>query len=96
MEFIGYGLSIVLFALIFSQGLKRTWSDWVSDGVIDGAYPWPTWVSSALVPIGVGLLMFRLMQRLMHAGFAAFAPNSKIAKIEIEHRSLSEKQDDLP
>ena len=96
MEFIGYCLSIILFALIFIQGLKRTWSDWTTNGIIDGAYLWPTWITSALVPIGVGLLMFRLVQRLTHSGIAAAFPNFQIPKIGPEHWSSSEKQDDPP
>lgn len=89
MKVIGYVLSIVLFALIFSQGLKRAWSDWASDGIIDGAFAWPTWVSSAIVPLGVGLLTLRLVQRLIQASVAVVAPNSTLGRLEHELQELA-------
>ena len=80
MEFVGYGLSLALFALIFDRGVRRTWEDWTSNGIIDGAYAWPTWVASAVVPIGVGMLLLRLLACFVESGLGAFAPGSRVAK----------------
>lgn len=77
MELIGYGLSIILFALIFDRGVRRAWEDWTSHGIIDGAYAWPTWVASVVVPIGVGVLLLRLLACFIASGVGIFAPDSR-------------------
>lgn len=79
MEFVGYGLSLALFALVFDRGVRRTWEDWTSSGIIDGAYAWPTWIASAVVPIGVGMLLLRLLACFIESGLGAIAPDSRLA-----------------
>ena len=49
-----------VFALITVAGYERALDNFVSDDVLAGAIPWPTWVSAALVPIGAGVLVARL------------------------------------
>jgi TRAP-type C4-dicarboxylate transport system permease small subunit len=49
-----------VFALITAAGYQRALDNYLSDDVLAGAIPWPTWASAALVPIGAGLLVLRL------------------------------------
>lgn len=61
MEVVGHAISILLFTLMFYCSVLRTWTDFVTKGVIDGAVVWPTWITSALVPLGTGLLVLRIV-----------------------------------
>jgi TRAP-type C4-dicarboxylate transport system permease small subunit len=54
-----------VFALITVAGYERALDNFVSDDVLAGAIPWPTWVSAALVPIGAGMLVLRLTLALV-------------------------------
>ena len=49
-----------VFALITYVGFDRALDNYVSDDVLAGIIPWPTWVSTAMVPLGSGLLVLRL------------------------------------
>ena len=49
-----------VFALITAAGYERALDNFVSDDVLAGAIPWPTWASAALVPVGAGVLVARL------------------------------------
>ena len=49
-----------VFALITVAGYERALDNYLSDDVLAGAIPWPTWASAALVPIGAGILVLRL------------------------------------
>jgi len=53
-----------VFAAIAWLGWERAWENWVSNDVLAGAIPWPTWASAVLVPIGCGLLVVRLLLHL--------------------------------
>lgn len=48
-----------IFALITYVGFDRARDNYVSDDVLAGVIPWPTWVSTAMVPLGSGLLVLR-------------------------------------
>jgi TRAP-type C4-dicarboxylate transport system permease small subunit len=54
-----------VFALITVAGYERALDNFVSDDVLAGAIPWPTWVSAAFVPIGAGMLVLRLTLALV-------------------------------
>lgn len=53
-----------VFVAIAWLGWERAWDNWVSNDVLAGAIPWPTWASAVLVPIGCGLLVLRLLLHL--------------------------------
>jgi TRAP-type C4-dicarboxylate transport system permease small subunit len=46
---------------IFYQGSLKFWSNWQSQDVVAGAVPWPTWLIAVFVPVGIGLLVLRLL-----------------------------------
>lgn len=64
-EILTSALAIPLFALIGWAGAERAYVDWVRANTLSGSIPWPTWVSSALIPIGTGLLVLRLTMLLV-------------------------------
>lgn len=55
---------IPVFGAISWLGWERAWENWVSNDVLAGGIPWPTWASAVLVPIGCGLLVIRLVLHL--------------------------------
>lgn len=57
-------VGIPVFTAIGWLGWERAWDNWVSDDVLAGAIPWPTWASAVLVPLGCGLLVLRLLLHL--------------------------------
>jgi TRAP-type C4-dicarboxylate transport system permease small subunit len=95
MECIGYGLSLVLFALIFQQGVKRALHEWSIEGVIDGAFPWPTWISSAMVPLGVSVILLRLAVYFVRTGMRCIAPDSPLADGTGEFDSAFKRNEEL-
>ena len=61
MNLVGDSLSAVVMLIILYQGFLKFRSNWLTDGVVAGAIPWPTWLTAVFVPIGVGLLVLRLV-----------------------------------
>ncbi len=95
MECIGYALSLVLFALIFQQGVKRAFHEWSIEGVIDGAFPWPTWISSAMVPLGVSVILLRLAVYFVRTGMLCIALGSQAADGTGESDSAFKRNEEL-
>lgn len=60
---------LLVFALLCKVGFDRALDNFQQNDVLAGAIPWPTWISAALVPLGCGVLVLRLV--LMLAGHAA-------------------------
>jgi TRAP-type C4-dicarboxylate transport system permease small subunit len=54
-----------VFALVTVAGYERALDNFVSEDVLAGAIPWPTWASAALVPLGAGVLVLRLALTLV-------------------------------
>jgi TRAP-type C4-dicarboxylate transport system permease small subunit len=50
-----------VFALITYTGYERALDSYQSNDVLAGVIPWPLWPSIALVPIGSGVLVMRLL-----------------------------------
>lgn len=48
-----------VFALITYVGFDRARDNYLSNDVLAGVIPWPTWVSTGMVPLGAGLLVIR-------------------------------------
>ena len=61
LELVGYVLSAILMAGILYMGSLKTWSSYMAGDVVVTGYAWPTWLSAVLVPLGVGLLLARLL-----------------------------------
>jgi len=68
-------LTAIVFALIAYAGAARAWAAFANDDVTVGVVPWPTWPSVALVPLGAGMLLIRLLARAVaEAAGVAEAP----------------------
>ena len=63
-EIITTASSLVVFILIAWFGYVRMIESFQSGDVMAGAIPWPTWPALALVPLGCGLLVLRLLIHL--------------------------------
>ncbi len=57
------GLSV--FSLITWLGYLRALDNFQQGDVLAGTIPWPTWVSAALMPLGCGVLVLRLLLQLI-------------------------------
>lgn len=56
---------LFVFVLICKVGLDRAVENYQENDVLAGAIPWPTWISAALVPLGCGVLVLRLVLQLI-------------------------------
>lgn len=61
MELIGYILTAAAMIGILYQGSIKFWDNLQAGDVVAGAIPWPTWATAIFVPLGVGLLLLRLV-----------------------------------
>lgn len=61
LELICYTLTAVVMAGILYMGTMKAWTSYQAGDVVVTAYTWPTWVAAALIPLGVGLLVLRLL-----------------------------------
>lgn len=57
--------SAVAFGLVFWLGLERTLGAWRAGEVVAGAVAWPVWLSLAVVPLGCGVLLLRLLANML-------------------------------
>jgi len=60
-EVISCGCGALFLGGMAYVGYERTVIAFVGNEVVVGLIPWPTWLSVVFVPIGAGLLSFRLM-----------------------------------
>ena len=58
-------LAFGVFVLIAYAGAGRAYASFLNGDVTVGIVPWPTWPSVALVPLGAGMLAFRLLIRAL-------------------------------
>ncbi len=58
-------VGLFVFILICDLGYARAIDNFQQGDVLAGAIAWPTWVSSALVPLGCGVLALRLALQLV-------------------------------
>lgn len=63
--------SAAAFGVIFLLGIGRMRDAYLAGDVLEGAIAWPTWIAAALVPLGVGLLLARLLLSALAHGFSA-------------------------
>jgi len=57
--------ALPLFALISYAGATRAWTNWANGDAMSGLIAWPTWVGAALMAFGSGVLVLRLLLRLV-------------------------------
>ena len=67
------------FAVILVLGAGKAWEAWAAGDVLEGAFAWPTWIAAALVPLGVALLLARLLLSTIGHGLSALTGRSLIA-----------------
>ncbi|PWC39522.1 TRAP transporter small permease [Azospirillum sp. TSO35-2] len=58
-------VSIPFFAAMAKVGADRAIDSFLNHDALSGLIAWPTWIASALVPVGAGLLALRLVLRLV-------------------------------
>ena len=65
LECAGNALSCIVFFGIFYEGAIRAWSSFVAKEVTSGTIEWPTWISAAVLTVGVGLILLRMLFRVV-------------------------------
>ena len=78
-EFVGYFLATPVFVAIFYMSVLNTWDAYQGGDVLAGHIPWPTWLASICVPIGVGVLVLRMAFRTVGHALSFIAKRSVIA-----------------
>jgi len=63
-EFLGYVPSLLVFALIFWLGVEHTWTQYVNNDVRIDSLALPLWIGSLAVPIGIGVMLLRVVLRM--------------------------------
>ncbi|GMV54702.1 MAG: hypothetical protein AMXMBFR6_05070 [Betaproteobacteria bacterium] len=87
LELIAYASTLVVMVGIFVQGYSRFIDSYRAGDVVAGAIPWPSWLSAVLIPLGVGLLILRLV-------FGIFSLLSAIASGADEALGITELSED--
>jgi len=72
LRFAGSAIAVVVFLGITYVAVIQTWQAYKASAVTSGIIQWPTWVSSAFVVAGAGLLLLRLVFRTAAFGIAAY------------------------
>lgn len=64
-ELITYACGSVVFGLIVYVMARKVLGSFMANEVAPGAIPWPTWLSLVAVPLGAGLMLLRMLFRLL-------------------------------
>lgn len=64
-ELVTYVCASVVFALIVYVMGAKTLASFAANEVAPGDIPWPTWLSLLAVPLGAGLMLLRMVLRLV-------------------------------
>lgn len=81
LRFVGSALAIVVFLGVTYAAVIHTRDAFQSSDVTSGIIQWPTWVSSAFVVAGAGLLLLRLVFRTAAFGLAALTGSTQVPGI---------------
>lgn len=81
LRFVGSALAIVVFLGVTYVAAIQTREAFQASAVTSGIIQWPTWVSSAFVVAGAGLLLLRLVFRTAAFGIAAFTGSTQVPGI---------------
>jgi len=77
-EFATYLTASIVFGAIVWIALDKAILSFQANEVASGVIPWPTWMSIALVPIGAGVLLLRMVYRLMGHALSLATRTSRI------------------
>ena len=78
-EFIGYACVIPVFAGILYMSTLATWQSYRGADVLAGHIAWPTWVASICVPLGIAVILLRMILRFIGHGLSLLQKRSAIA-----------------
>lgn len=78
-ELVSYACAIPVFVGIFYMSVLTTWEKYKGAEVLAGHIPWPTWLASICVPVGVGVILLRILLRLVGHGLSLVARRSVVA-----------------
>lgn len=70
-QFLVHLSAAAVFVLVLLLGADRAWEAYANQDVLEGAIAWPTWLAAVLVPLGVGLLLARLLLAAAAHGLSA-------------------------
>ena len=76
--------SLVVIAIMAWQVTSLTWESWQQNELMVGIYPWPLWLSKAIVGVSLIVLVIRLLHVALTHLIAAITGNSTIA-IPVAH-----------
>lgn len=77
-ELVTYLAASLVFALITYVTFDKALQSFQAGEVAPGVVPWPSWLSTALVPIGTGLLLLRVVFRLVGHALSLLTRRSRI------------------
>lgn len=61
MDLVSSVLALGVFVGILSTSVRTTWDSWSAGDVLTGSIPWPAWLSHVFIPVGIALLVVRLL-----------------------------------
>jgi TRAP-type C4-dicarboxylate transport system permease small subunit len=77
-ELVTYAFASVVFALIVYITFTKALQSFQANEVSPGLVPWPAWLSIALVPIGCGVLLLRMVFRFIGHAISLASNRSRI------------------
>ena len=75
---ISYACAVVVFGLILWVSVDRAWQSFSVGEVLAGGIAWPVWVAAAFVPVGVGMLLVRLLLGVVGHSLSVLAGRSVV------------------
>lgn len=61
MDLISSALALLVFGAITLTSASTTWNSWSAGDVLAGSILWPVWLSYVFIPLGVALLVARII-----------------------------------
>lgn len=77
-ELVTYATASIVFALIVHVTFGKAVESFRANEVSPGIIPWPAWLSIGLVPIGAGLMLLRMVFRLVGHALSLATRKSRI------------------
>jgi TRAP-type C4-dicarboxylate transport system permease small subunit len=84
IDLVGAAVALLVFAVIFVLGSLRFWSEWTEGSVSVGIYLWPNWIASICVPLGLSIMILRLIQIILANGAALYSGKDIVFDQSIE------------
>jgi TRAP-type C4-dicarboxylate transport system permease small subunit len=70
--------ALVIFGLVVWLGIDLTWSQYVNHDVVMDKLGWPSWIASIALPVGMGLMVLRIVVRVCALGARAIDPQAEV------------------